>query len=608
MPAKIRNCINQFNIRQKIIFYSYLVITPILLMISTVLFIKNYYATLQEQIANHMRQVKSAGDSIQVLQNDVTDFSTSLYVNYEITRILTDSSPQNINQDSQLWKNQAPATILQDIMALKGYIKTIAIYPENGVIPWLRCIDASAYEDNLEVVRASESYQKAVKGKGKAFWKRVPWNSKEIYQFSRNDKLVLYREIYDLALRRPLGYLVIGTEANIYADVCKNAIYPGEGIVIFNTEGEELLRYGTVEEEVISYLQREKILTADYRERKSYIDYDSYHIYTDQKNKNSFVICKMVPKDSLGSYWQAIAAQPLVLLLGVLGGLFPVMIFVSHMISHPLRRVCDAMGLFKSGDFHQQVDVTTQDEVGEVAACFNQMVRDIKLLIDHNYVMALREKESELMALQAQINPHFLYNTLDSLYWRALNNGNEEIGEDILALSNLFRLVLGQGKSTITVADEKELIAQYLQIQKMRFSRLLDYRIEIAEEIRQAKIPKLILQPFVENAVVHGFENAGKECFLLVQGYAKDHLIEFVIKDTGVGMTKEQIAAIWQGEREKEGTGQRIGRYAIKNVKERLQLRFHEDFVLTIESQPSEGTVVTIQIPRGETNETIDCG
>jgi len=237
------------------------------------------------------------------------------------------------------------------------------------------------------------------------------------------------------------------------------------------------------------------------------------------------------------------------------------------------------------------------DEVGEAAACFNQMVDDIKTLINNNYVITLKEKESELNALQAQINPHFLYNTLDSLYWQATNADNAEIAEDILALSQLFRLVLGQGKGIVTVSDERELIDNYLHIQKMRFQKRLDYEINMETEILEAYLPKLIIQPFVENAIVHGFEKAGEQCFISVTGRLKDERIVFCIKDNGVGMNQEQVDAIWNIEDSMRYASQRIGRYAIKNIRERLELKYHDDFRLAIDSLEGIGTTVTIEIP-----------
>ena len=125
------------------------------------------------------------------------------------------------------------------------------------------------------------------------------------------------------------------------------------------------------------------------------------------------------------------------------------------------------MNGFKEGDFTRRVEVTSMDEVGEVSTVFNDMVRDMKELIDTNYVIALKEKQSELDALQAQINPHFLYNALDTLYWKCIDADNEETGEDILALSQLFRLVLSRGNSIIPVSDEVKLLESYLHIQQI---------------------------------------------------------------------------------------------------------------------------------------------
>lgn len=272
-------------------------------------------------------------------------------------------------------------------------------------------------------------------------------------------------------------------------------------------------------------------------------------------------------------------------------------IVLYRVVSKPLKELCVAMKRFEKGDFEQKVAVTTGGEVGEVAAGFNQMVDAIKKLIDTNYVMTLQEKESELRALQAQINPHFLYNTLDALYWRATNEGNDEIAEDILSLSQLFRHVLGQGNAQTDIGNEKELLEEYLHIQKMRFSDHLDYEIHMEEAILSHMIPKLILQPFVENAVVHGFERDGGDCLIRVDGKREGEWIVFTVEDNGVGMSEEQLQDIWEVPDAKRYAGQRIGRYAIRNVKERLELLYGDGFTLTIESTVGHGTCVMIRIP-----------
>lgn len=209
--------------------------------------------------------------------------------------------------------------------------------------------------------------------------------------------------------------------------------------------------------------------------------------------------------------------------------LLPLLVIISNVVTKPLLRLREAIVEVSTGDFDHQVEITTQDEIGEVAQCFNRMVNSIRELIEKNYVITLQEKESELAALQAQINPHFLYNTLDSLYWQAIEADNEDLAESILALSQLFRLVLNQGQSEVS-------------------------------------------------------------------GTHEDGRIRFEIRDTGVGMRQDQIDALWE-EEPNQYRKQRIGRYAIKNIRERLQRRYQGDFTLEIQSEIGKGTVVILTIP-----------
>lgn len=294
-----------------------------------------------------------------------------------------------------------------------------------------------------------------------------------------------------------------------------------------------------------------------------------------------------------------IVYMPLLLLAGIMIGLLPLLIIISNIVTKPLRKVSEAIRKFSVGDFEQRLEIDMNDEVGEVARCFNKMVADIRTLINENYVITLREKESELAALQAQINPHFLYNTLDSLYWQALEKECGEIAESILSLSQLFRLVLSQGKKEVTVGQEMELVSRYLQIQKVRFSKRLNYNISLEEAAKKARIPKLVIQPFVENAVVHGFENVSTPCHLSVSAHIEEGKLQFMIMDSGIGMNQNQIDSIWTQEQDHYAK-QRIGRYAIKNIKERLELRYHDDFLLDIKSEVGKGTTVILIIPYEE--------
>lgn len=568
MGKRIRDA----SIRKKLVFYSYLIITPILLVISACLFVNNYRKSTEAERELYQKNVENLSDGIDTMLNSVIELGTYICINNDILAILSAGDVAALNQDSQLWVHAAPMRTLQDMVALNGQIKTLAIYPENGVNPYLRCTDATAYISGMESVRETEAYQAALDKRGRISFARVSKDGGGFYQANRTEKIVMYREIYDRAKKKRLGYLVIGAAAEKYIQLCENSL-PADtaGIVVVNEEGAELIRVGDVEPE--------------------------YELYCYTSEQTGITVYEMIPGKSIREGLWNIAMAPAALLFGFLLGLYPILVLVSNIVSKPLKELCGAMKSFEQGDFEQKVEVNTADEVGEVAACFNQMVDAIRELIDTNYVMTLREKESELNALQAQINPHFLYNTLDSLYWRATNEGNDEIAEDILALSQLFRLVLGQGSGIISIANERDLIERYLHIQKMRFSDQLDYEIRMDEEILEHQIPKLILQPFVENAVVHGFERAGEACLVRVGGERRGDWLEFVVEDNGVGMSPEQIKSIWEVPDTKRYAGQRIGRYAIKNVKERLNLKYRSEFKLEIESARGVGTRVTIRIP-----------
>ena len=597
---KIRQWVDHLSVKKKLIFYGYLTIAPVLIVICLILLFNNYNKVRTEKLENDTASVDTLAESLGILQTDIKDFSTYICINNDIHTLLTTEEMAEKNKNAKLWLEEAPMAIVQDMMALKGHIKTIAIYPENGIRPYLRCMDASAYIDDLDVVHGTEIYEETLASKNGMVWKSVPKGNGDTYLTNRSDKICLYREIFDLTQKKTLGYIVIGVSQEYFEDLCSNIVKnEKESVLILDKTGGELIKTGSIPEKLEEYLKSDEFIQQNYKEREKHFTYGDHEVICTQTDKNSSIVCKIVPAYGLQMQILDIAYMPLALLIGMLIGLLPLLMIISNVVTKPLRKLSKAINEVSTGDFEQQVEVLTHDEVGEVAECFNKMVYAIKELIDENYVITLEEKESELAALQAQINPHFLYNTLDSLYWQAMNADNEEIAESILALSQLFRLVLSQGKREVTVGQETELVSRYLQIQKMRFSKRLEYRIDVDDSIKKAKIPKLILQPFVENAIVHGFENVSTPCELVVSGTQEGENIRFEIRDTGIGMRQDQIDEIWEEEPD-QYRKQRIGRYAIKNIRERLQRKYNDRFSLEIQSEVGKGTTVILTVPYEE--------
>lgn len=590
----------RLSIRGKLVYYSYLTITPILLVISVILFLYNYGTAVKSEEAGYMWDVRNVSDSIEVIQQDIMDMGTYICINEQIGQILTADEPAVLNRDAQLWTNHAPMQMIQDMIAIGGYVKTIAIYPENGVNPYLRCMDYSAYIAEIEKVRDESIYELAVQSPGKYLWQRTGKYLSDTYLYNQNDKIVMYREIYDVARKNQLGYLVIGASAEMFDEICTKALQDKKGsIIVLSEYGAELVACGDVDSNTVSQIVKAQSGQEISKEAVDRAEYNGYHIYSCKSRETGTIVHWITPKVGIADFVDSIIYAPLALLLGFLVGLYPVMVLVSNIVSKPLRSLRAAMEKFKNGDFSQQVEVMTQDEVGEASACFNSMVEDIRKLIDENYVMALKERESELDILQAQINPHFLYNTLDTLYWKAIDVGAEEIAEDIISLSQLFRLVLNRGSGIVPVRNEVELLERYLHIQKMRFGKRLEYEITVDKAIMDEEIPKLILQPFVENAIVHGFEKGDSNFRLSVIGEKTDKSMVFYIRDTGIGMSREQVESIWEEKDERKHSGQHIGKYAIRNVKERLELTYHGEYELWVESEEGKGTTVKIAVPCG---------
>lgn len=590
----LRNRINSMSIRKKIISCTYVIITPLLLVICAFLTAYRYSAAQEEYRKRQEHDVSGLAVSLDLLQQEVSYLSLNLAINYEISEILTSKEPQKINKDPELWLNRTPIGMMEEIIYLKGYVKSFSIYPENGVYPYLRCLDTSAYVSDIETLRQSTIYKQTISRKGQSVWIQADKGESDIYQSNRSKKLVLCREVFDLAKKRKLGFLTIGISEKNIRELCEGVLQSkDESVILLNHAGQIIGSYGAEDEEAGKCINKSNLL-----ENSEYSgNLGKKQIFLYKVSEDGCYVCKIVPKKSFFQIFNEISYMPLVLMAGVLLGLLPVMIFVSAIISRPLEDVCAAMRQFEQGDFSQQLELKTKDEVGQVAACFNHMVKDMGQLINKNYIMVLKERESELAVLQAQINPHFLYNALDSIYWQAISAEDEAAAESIYELSQLFRLVLGQGKKIVTVEMEAELIQRYLEIQKLRFLQQMEYCVKIAPDILYERIPKLILQPFVENAVIHGMENKEEICTITVTGRRREDMLEFQVSDTGVGMTQEQLKRIWEEDTSKVFSGQKIGRYAIKNVKERLELKYGSGFFLDIDSEVGKGTVVTLVIP-----------
>lgn len=273
-----------------------------------------------------------------------------------------------------------------------------------------------------------------------------------------------------------------------------------------------------------------------------------------------------------------------------------VIALLAYALSRPIKRLSRAMGQVQQGDFTVQVINKRTDEIGELTDSFNYMTDTINTLIRQVYQEKLAQKNAELQALQAQINPHFLYNTLDSINWMLIDRGASDISEIVISLGSLMRYSIEEDSTFVTLEHEIEYVLSYLMIQKNRLEDRLSYQVELDESVRHEKIPKLILQPLIENAISHGIEPLKQTGKITVLIKDDGDEISISIEDNGVGMPPEQLSRLKERllETEKEGYTQ-IG---VRNVDRRIRLHYGSQYSLRITSKINKGTTINLHIPK----------
>lgn len=266
-------------------------------------------------------------------------------------------------------------------------------------------------------------------------------------------------------------------------------------------------------------------------------------------------------------------------------------------ITKPMEELCDYTMKLANGSLKVRAPKSNIREIRMLSDQYDQMVVRIGELIEHIKEEQELKRKTELKLLQAQINPHFLYNTLDTIVWLAEGKRHEEVVEMITALSSFLRMGLNNGRDFITVRGEEEHIKSYLQIQHFRYEDIMDYEIDFDEEIKEYSMLKLTLQPIVENALYHGIKNCRKKGFLKISGWQEKEDIFLRVEDNGIGMKPDELEKMQKLVlRGGEDVDQREG-FGIANVAERIRLNFGRAYGLQMESEYGVGTKVTVKIP-----------
>ena len=314
-----------------------------------------------------------------------------------------------------------------------------------------------------------------------------------------------------------------------------------------------------------------------------------YIILCEQSNTTGWTVWLYQPVGLAGEAMRPIGVMAGVTILICIFAAVLAYFITSGMVSSRIERLTHFMQEVQEGSMDMQMESGDRDEIGMLYRGFGSMMKRIRTLINEVYLSKITQKEAELKALQAQINPHFLYNTLSLINWKALAAGEEDISRMTLALSTFYRTALNRGRNVLQVETELSNTRAYLEIQSMLHDGDFDYEIEAQTEILQCESLNLILQPLVENAIHHGIEEKtdgrGK---ITVRGWKEDNCVWFMVEDNGVGMEQEVADKILT----MESKG-----YGVRNVNERIRLCYGEKYAMKVESVVGKGTKMTIHFP-----------
>lgn len=542
----------------------------------------------QEYISEVMRQVNS---NIQSYVTNMENISMLALTNKDIKYYISNTIFIS-EKDRQAYEKRI-SDMFQSILYTRKDITSIMVFGYNGKFVSDRRITSLNTNTDLE----DQPWYKNAKREG----------GKSVISSSHIQNIIQNEYPWVVSLSRELkstdgitgeGIFLVDLNQSVLTEIC-NQINLGKRGYVFIVDNEGNIVYHPQQQLIYSNLKTElidevkKIGSGTFITNKD----NEKRIYSIQDTTFGWKIVGVAYTNELNVNKNKIRIS--FLLWGILSLAIALLISIvlSHRFSQPIKKLQENMKRVERGDFNIRTEVTQENEIGQLGRTFNLMVTQIKELMDQRIKNQEVKRMSELKLLQAQINPHFLYNTLDSIIWMAEGKKHEEVVLMTSALAKLFRASITKNTELVSIRVEIEHITNYLLIQKMRYEENLDYVIDVPDIILSYKTLKILLQPFVENAIYHGIKNMPNSGMVTITAEEKEDNIVFIVADNGIGIPPGKLQKILQSEDNLPNDRKSIG---IANVNERIKLYFGIEYGVSISSSPGEGTIVTITLPKFE--------
>lgn len=571
------------NIRSELMVYT----TSVIVIVLVVLGIISYRWTkgiielrVSESTVETLKQIDK---NLHSMVGDAQDISLFIISNRNVRNYL------NLNKNDTNNINNTLLYLNEDLANLgnsKSYISTINIYGVNGL--------------SFETSGPSQYINKKLQGQ---YENSIPNDGNYIITptYKRNYQAMgvqyvmsFYREINNLNdFSQRLGIMRIDINEDLINKIYKDIKLGDTGYMFIANKNGNIVSHSDKSQISKNIKQNQYfklVFSKDVGYYKAKISGKEVLVTHYTSNEQNLIFVSVVPFKELINQVDVVRNMTIIVVLIAIIFTFIITYLFSLKITTPIKKLKILMQKVEEGNLDVIANVDRKDEIGALGRSFNSMIGKLKNLIEEVYKNKISRKEAELRALQAQINPHFLYNTLDAIYWSARIEGAFKTGESVNALAKLFRLALNKGDEITTVEKEVEHLQSYLIIQKMRYTEEPEIVVEVDPCIYPFKTIKLILQPLVENALLHGVSELEKKGIIKVTGKMVEGDILFEIIDNGVGMDEKTIKEIFEGDiQEKKG-------YGIRNVDERIKLYFGKQYGIKIYSEKGIGTRIEVMI------------
>jgi len=568
MQNKMKKLLHWFNgikLRYKLaIFYSLFCFLPVMLLfLLSFLQMRSIIDDKEKlNLQSYLQQSVSSMDRTLDGYNSLSD-----YIAFDRTLAEAFSMEYGTPYEQYEQLTQKVDPILRSSSYFHGGMQRITIYTDNGMVKHDTTVAP------VSEIEETDWYQKTLEHPGLNWFVNYPEKTlfsarKLAFSGAREGVNILYMDVDYQKLFTPYAETLI-SECGLY-------ITDQEGKLVF----EESRFSGKNQNYDLTYSE-----FLEQRDRGS----ADYTILCEQSNTTGWTVWLYQPVGLAGESMRPIGVMAGVTILICIFAAVLAYFITSSMVSGRIERLTCLMQEVQEGSMDMQVGSDDRDEIGMLYRGFGSMMKRIRTLINEVYLGKITQKEAELKALQAQINPHFLYNTLSLINWKALAAGEEDISRMTLAMSTFYRTALNRGRNVLQVEAELSNTRAYLEIQSMLHDGDFDYEIEVQPEILQCESLNLILQPLVENAIHHGIEEKtdgrGK---ISVRGWKEDNCVWFMVEDNGVGMEQKVADKILT----MESKG-----YGVRNVDERIRLCYGEKYAMKVESVVGKGTKMTIHFP-----------